>query len=323
MSIEIFNVVINLENPLGNLLLFVFLIALTVVGYFYMVRLRERRATAFGNIHTIERVQGFRRYAPSNIVLIMKVLLIFLIFMAATQSVELRQKKPVTNTDYILLIDSSGSMAANDFPPTRLAAAKELSKNWLNEVPNSTQVGIVSFSSTVESYVPLTTDKEVLQAAVDGIEVQYSHAGTSIDYALNFALDALNESKRNKSILLFTDGTQDFNPTIVSRARQLNIPVIAFGIGSKSNSVSNRSLPADYAEYFDNLALNFTILENLANQTGGKAFRVSSVSELQKSFSQATLQETQVRLNTNYYFLILIALLSIAELLIYSREGAL
>ena len=323
MNIEIFNVVINLENPLGNLLLFVFLIAITVVGYFYMVRLRERRATAFGNIHTIERVQGFRRYAPSNIVLIMKILLIFLIFMAATQSVELRQKKPVTNTDYILLIDSSGSMASNDFPPTRLAAAKELSKNWLNEVPNSTQVGIVSFSSTVESYVPLTTDKEVLLAAVDGIDVQYSHAGTSMDYALNFALDALNESKRNRSILLFTDGTQDFNPAIVLRARQLNIPVIAFGIGSKDNSVSNRSLPADYAEYYDNLALNFTILENLANKTGGKAFRVSSVSELQKSFNQATLQETQVRLNTNYYLLILIALLSIAELLIYSREGAL
>jgi Ca-activated chloride channel family protein len=323
VNIEISKLVIHLENPLGNLLLFVFLIALTVVGYFYMVRLREKRATAFGNIHTIERVQGFRRYAPSNIVLIMKILMILLIFMAATQSVDLRQKKPVTNTDYLLLIDSSGSMAQNDFPPTRLAAAKQLSRNWLNEVPNSTQVGVVSFSSTVESYVPLTTDKEVLLAAVDGIEIDYSHAGTSMDYALNFALESLNESKRNKTILLFTDGTQGFDPTIISRARQLSVPVIAFGIGAKSNRLSNRTMPKDYEEYYDVLSLNFTILENLANQTGGKAYGVSSISELQKSFNLATLQETQVRLNTNYYVLIFIALLSIAEMLIYSREGAL
>jgi Ca-activated chloride channel homolog len=321
MNIELFNIVLHFENPIGNMLLFVFLIALTIVGYYYMVRLREKRATTFGNIRTLERVQGFKRYSPSHIVLLMKIVLIALIFMAATQTIDIRQKMPVSDTDYLLLIDSSGSMAQSDFQPTRLAAAKELSNNWLNEVPNSTQVGIVSFSSTVDSFVPLTTDKQVLHAAVTSIDFQYGQAGTSIDYALNFAVDALNSSQRNRTILLFTDGTDTIDPKTISRIRQYNIPVTVFGIGS--TVVSNRSIPKDFQEYYNELALNFTVIENLANKTGGIAFQVSNVNELQKSFNQATLRETQVRLNTNYYFLILVALLSIAELLLYSKEGAL
>jgi Ca-activated chloride channel family protein len=323
LNIAIGNLIINLQNPLGNLLLFLLLIVLTVVGYYYMVQLREKRATAFGNIHTIERVQGFRRYAPSQTVLWMKIALICLLFLVATQTIELRKRSPVGNTDYILLIDSSGSMSNPDFPPSRLAAAKELSLNWLNEVPNSTRIGVVSFSSTVEDYVPLTTDKELLKTTVDSISVQYGHAGTSVDYALNFAIDALNNSARNKSILLFTDGTTDVNNLVISRARQFNIPVTAFGIGGKNTRVSNRTIPSDFVDYYNDLALNFTILDNLANMTGGTAYRVTSVDELQKSFSAATLREAQVPLNTNYYMLIVIALLSIAELLVYSKEGAL
>ena len=61
MNIELGQIVVHYENPLANLLLFVLLLVVTVVVYFYMVRLRERRATAFGNIKTLERVQGFRR----------------------------------------------------------------------------------------------------------------------------------------------------------------------------------------------------------------------------------------------------------------------
>ncbi len=322
MNIQISDIVIRLENPVGNILLFTLLIVLTIIGYYYMVRLRERRATAFGNIRTIERVQGFRRYSPSNVVLIMKIILISLLFLAATQSIELRQKLPVTDTDYMLLIDSSGSMGQTDFSPNRLAAAKKLSQHWLDEVPNSTMIGIISFSDSVNEYVEPTLDKELLKIIVENINIDYSHAGTSSDYALNFAIDAFNDTIRNKSILLFTDGTQNVDPLVIARANQFNTPVTVFGIGTK-NSSSNRTIPEEYKEFYSEMDMNFTLLEELANMTGGTAYYVSSEDELQASFSDATLRETQTRLNTNYYILILIAVLSIAELLIYSKEGAL
>jgi len=321
LNIPLSNIVVRLENPLGNFLLFALLIVLTIIGYYYMVRLREGRATAFGNIRTIERVQGFRRYAPSNLVLLMKIILISLIFLAATQTIELREKKPISNTDYMLLIDSSGSMTQTDFTPTRLSAAKKLSQDWLKEVPNSTLIGVVSFSDTVKDYVTPTLDKALLSSVISDIEVDYSHVGKDVNYALSFAIDSFNETTKNKSILLFTDGTQDIDPMVVAKANQFHTPITVFGIGS--NTTSNRTIPEEYKQYYNDLEMNFTILDELANSTGGVAYRVSNNQELQKSFGDATLRETQVRLNTNYYILILIAILSIAELLVYSREGAL
>lgn len=322
MNIQIADLIIRLENPLGNFLLFTLLIVLTIIGYYYMVRLRENRATAFGNIKTIERVQGFRRYSPSNRVLIMKIVLISLIFLAATQSIELRQKKPITDTDYMLIIDSSSSMGQTDFDPNRLSAAKELSQAWLKEVPNSTMIGVISFSDTVNEFVTPTTDKEMLQIVIENINIDYSRAGTFTDYALNFAINAFNETTKNRTILLFTDGTQSIDPMVIAMANQRNIPVTVFGIGSK-NITSNRTIPEEYKEFYSEMEMNFTVLEEIANNTGGKAYYVSDEYELKSSFSDATLRETQTRLNTNYYILLLIAVLSILELLVYSREGAL
>ncbi len=275
----------------------------------------------FGNIKTLERVHGFKRFSPSPLILVIKVGIVCLLFLTATESIELRKQQLSSDRDYVLLIDSSSSMSKTDFNPNRLTAAKTISREWLRALPNSTRVGFIAFTSTVTSSLPLSHDKLTIQDEIEEISIDYAESGTNLDFALNTALDQLERSDLNRTVLLFTDGADDVEKLTIARANSLGVQIDIFGIGSRESE--NRVIDEEFRDFYQTLELNFTKLEELSNSTDGKAYKISSIDELRSSFQQATLETIHVKLNTTYYIVLLIALLSISELVIYSRFGAL
>lgn len=315
----------NLYNPLRDSILLLILIIMTIAAYFLMVYFRGKRGTYFGNLQTLEKTHGFRVFHVNSAILIVKLIVVVLLYMLATNSIEVREFQPIADTDYVLLIDVSSSMAKTDYLPNRLSSAKEISNKWLEILPNDTSVGMVAFSQDVDTFIPLTYDKSEVKNMVKDLEINYSKSGTDLDYAINYAIDLLNETSHQKSILLFTDGTETLTNLTISKMQNKEIKLIAFGIGSNNeDELANlKDIPEEFRKDYTPLDLNFTILQNIANKTGGSAYMVSDEIQLKESFDSATMEQTKVTINSGYYVVLLITIISILEFVIYSKFGAL
>jgi Ca-activated chloride channel family protein len=88
----------------------------------------------------------------------------------------------------ILAIDVSNSMRADDVAPTRLAAAQKAAREFIEEQPATTRIGVVAFAETALTVQRPTTNREDLLEAIDRLEPQ---EGTAVGEAILVSLQAL------------------------------------------------------------------------------------------------------------------------------------
>ena len=116
---------------------------------------------------------------------------------------------PVERASVMLATDVSGSMTATDIQPSRLVAAKRAARQFVDEVPDRLNVGLVAFNSTPRVLQSPTRDREVVKAAIDSME---SSGGTATGEAIATATSALRrtaapgERPPPAAILLLSDG---------------------------------------------------------------------------------------------------------------------
>jgi Ca-activated chloride channel family protein len=89
----------------------------------------------------------------------------------------------------ILVVDTSRSMQAEDVKPTRLGAAQEAIRTFLDHAPRDLRVGLVVFAGEAQVATPPTKDHELVKAAVDGIDGFLVYGGTAIGDALQTAVE--------------------------------------------------------------------------------------------------------------------------------------
>jgi Ca-activated chloride channel family protein len=95
---------------------------------------------------------------------------------------------PTLREVIILVIDVSNSMLADDVAPTRLAAAQKAAREFIEEQPATTRIGVVAFAGTALAVQRPTTNREDLLEAVDRLEAQ---EGTAVGEAILVSLQAL------------------------------------------------------------------------------------------------------------------------------------
>ncbi|MDX2145489.1 MAG: VWA domain-containing protein [Rhodospirillaceae bacterium] len=88
----------------------------------------------------------------------------------------------------ILAIDVSNSMLADDVTPTRLEAAQKAARDFIEEQPATTQIGVVAFAETALAVQRPTTNREDLIKAIDRLKAQ---EGTAVGGAILVSLQAL------------------------------------------------------------------------------------------------------------------------------------
>ena len=93
-----------------------------------------------------------------------------------------------SDTSIILTLDVSRSMCSTDVSPNRLAAAQEAAREFVDDQPGDTRLGIVVFAATAQVLVPPTTDRDRLHDAIDGLTTSI---GTAIGNGLLSSIDAL------------------------------------------------------------------------------------------------------------------------------------
>jgi Ca-activated chloride channel homolog len=173
------------ERP--YLLLTLIVVGLAVLFWLWAERRRMRYAVRFTNLEVLAAVAGGRqwsRYVPPAL---------FALSLAALSIALARPhvNRMVANerATVILVLDTSRSMQATDVKPTRLGAAQEALRLFLDSVPDRLRVGFVVFAGEAQVATPPTADHDLVLQSVDSAGEFLIYGGTAIGDALQTAVE--------------------------------------------------------------------------------------------------------------------------------------
>jgi Ca-activated chloride channel homolog len=209
--------------------------------------------------------------------------------------------------DIILCIDVSGSMTAQDFTPNRMEAAKKVAADFVDNRP-SDRIGVVIFAGESFTQCPLTTDHYILKSQIAQIRNGLLEDGTAIGSGLATSVDRLRNSKsKSKVIILLTDGVNNgglIDPNTAKEiAKTFKIKVYTIGVGTDGYAPTPVSTPLGIVMQNEKVAIDEKLLQNIANETGGKYFRATDNNSLQHIYKEIDrLEKSKVEITTFHRF---------------------
>ncbi len=246
-------------------------------------------------------------------------------------------KKSTEGVDIVLVLDVSESMDAEDLDPTRIIAAKQVIRQFINQRPND-RIGLVVFGGESVMKSPLTRDFDFLLTQVDEVKLRELKQGTAIGLGITNGISRLRKSQsKNKILILLTDGDSNVgavNPmTAAKLAAQEGIRIYTIGIGKQDRVVvpiygfdsrgRKTHLVAQVPSY-----LNPKLLEEMSELTGGKSYMARDTGMLSRILQEIDkLEKTKVLLTAHteleelflYPALAALLLLTVSYLLLETR----
>lgn len=96
---------------------------------------------------------------------------------------------PLREATVMLVLDTSGSMRAKDLKPSRIEAAQQAAKQFIQDKPSRLRVGLVTAAGTAALVQAPTDERDALLKALDYLPLQYGSAlGTGILVSLEALL---------------------------------------------------------------------------------------------------------------------------------------
>ena len=209
---------------------------------------------------------------------------------------------PRTQGIVMLAFDVSGSMAAKDIAPTRIAAAQSAAKDFVARQPTGISIGVVAFSDSGVSVQVPTTDPGPVTTAIERLAPQ---KGTSLASGITASLNAIAAAERGPygndyytvgtpaptasptpvpagthapaAIILLTDGENNEQPDPLKAAQTAadrGVRVYTIGIGSASGS------DLDVNGIHIHTTLNAAQLQQIAQLTGGTYYAATDAAQL-------------------------------------------
>ena len=183
--------------------------------------------------------------------------------------------------EVLIALDLSASMLADDVKPTRLARAKLLIGNLLDELQGE-RVGLAVFAGTSFLQVPLSSDYEVLRDILPGLDPSYlPQAGTDYAGMLRVANEAFGQStSADRFLIVLSDGeAHDMGwKAALAELKSKQVKIITLGIGTAGGALltdPQGGVMKDERGAAVLSRLEPATLQELAQQTGG-AYREAS-----------------------------------------------
>lgn len=252
-------------------------------------------------------LQGFKgseslltKLKPGLDVLRLLAMSLLIVALARPRTVDISNKTKTTKgIDIVVAIDVSGSMLAKDFKPNRMEAIKRVASEFVEERPND-RIGLVVYASEAYTKSPVTSDKAVIQEAIQSIKYDnVLQDGTGIGMGLATAVNRLKDSKaKSKVVILLTDGVNNagfIEPETASDiAQQYGIKVYTIGIGTNGMAESPYAIGPNGQLLFQMMKVEIDeqLMKNIAMKTGGKYFRATSNDKLAAIYNEINKLET-------------------------------
>lgn len=279
-----------------------------VLALVYFIKSRQRDVSFRFPSKTLLTLLGASwkvrfRFVPQMIRYV--VLALFLLALAGPRSVLEETVYKTEGIDIVLAIDSSGSMAAEDFivggkRVNRLAIVKDVVKEFIEKREND-QIGLVAFAGLAYTVCPLTTDYSWLERNLERVELGLIRDGTAVGSAIASSIARLKTSKaKSKVIILLTDGNNNagkIDPLTAARAaKTYGVKIYTIGAGTKGR------VPYPTRDFFGRkvyqnviIELDEETLQEVSDITGGKYFRASGTKALREIYKEIdALERTEI-----------------------------
>tara|TARA_B100000315_G_scaffold115297_1_gene105829 strand:- start:6606 stop:7601 length:996 start_codon:yes stop_codon:yes gene_type:complete len=245
------------------------------------------------------------RFSYIQLILRFAAISLFIIALAGPQSVLQKSFHKTEGIDIVLAIDSSGSMAAEDFTIrekryNRLAVVKGVVKEFIQQRYGD-RIGLISFAALAYTVSPLTTDYDWLNANLERIDLGLIKDGTAIGSAISSSLSRLKNSEaKSKVVILLTDGVSNagkIDPLTAARAaKSLGIKIYTIGAGTEgyapfpSKDIFGRSVYRNVL-----IKIDEKTLKKIAEITEASYFRATDEKSLREIYNEIDhLEKTEI-----------------------------
>jgi Ca-activated chloride channel homolog len=280
------------------------LIPLIIFIHFYTLRRRRSVALRFANFEAISRVKGVD-ILSKNIVILILTSIIAVSLILALAGTTYHRTLYSSAFSFGIALDSSRSMEADDFFPTRHEAAKETAINFVENSATGTKMSITSFSGNAFIEQSITDDKSILKQAIRNIPIS-SVGGTDLGEAVITSTNLL-KGEESKAIILISDGRINIGTLDLSinYANENDVIVHSIGMGTVEGGTTS---------YGSLSKIDEDALKAIAHNTGGQYFNALNKDLLLTSFDSIMgLRLGKVSLDLSPYLTILALVLFIIE----------
>jgi len=283
---------------------FALLVLVPVLVFWYLKNNNAQQGTLIISDATATGLSSWKssfRHLPFTLRLLALCCIIMALARPQTKS-ELQQTDG-EGVDIILCLDVSGSMTAQDFQPNRLEAAKNVASDFVSR-RTSDRIGVVIFAGESFTQCPITTDHNVLLAAIENIHNGLLEDGTAIGSGLGTSVDRLRTSQsKSKIIILLTDGENNgglIDPqTAKEIAKTFGIKVYTIGVGTDGYAQQPVNTPMGIQIQSTKVAIDEKLLQEIASETGGRYFRAKDNDGLSNIYTEIdNLEKSKVQLST-------------------------
>ena len=290
------------------------LLPLLPAAYLWLLRRRARSAVHYSNVAVVRAAaagRNWRRHVPPALLLLAFGALLF----AAARPVA-RITLPWSHSTVMLAIDVSLSMRVSDVKPTRMAAAQDAAKVFLQDLPKDIEVALVTFAGSSQVVQRATLDRAALVTAIDNFQMQFGTAvGNAIVHSLSElfpdhgldvgemqfggrqrgrSLDAAQKpppkqvapvqpgTYRSAAIILLTDGRRTTGIDTLEAARMAadrGVRIYVVGLGTADGS--SVGMPEGMPIY---LQLDEPTLREVARLTGGEYYHAGTAEKLRSVY---------------------------------------
>ena len=196
-------------------------------------------------------------------------------------------------------------MEAMDFklrgqPSNRLEVVKDVVGKFVEQRAND-KIGLVAFAGRPYLVSPLTQDRAWLGQRIASLKMGMVEDGTAIGSALISAVGHLKDSQaKSRIIILLTDGVNNKGAatpeTSAEAAKALGIRVYTIGAGTIGEAPMPVRDPFGGVHYQNvKVDVDEPMLQKVADLTGGKMFRATDTSSLEKIYDAINQLETTTR----------------------------
>jgi Ca-activated chloride channel family protein len=226
----------------------------------------------------------------------MLVLILFIVALAGPQSVLEESKSKAEGINMALLLDTSTSMAAEDFTINgkrlnRLDVIKSVLKEFVMQ-RSSDRLGLIAFAAKPYTVSPLTSDHTWLLSNLDRVKFGLMEDGTAIGSAIAAGVARLRKAEgKSNVIILLTDGVNNSGKILpldaASAAAALGIKIYTIGAGTKGMA------PYPLQDFmgrtvYQNVKIEIDedTLRKIAEKTGGEYFRATDTDSLKSIYER-------------------------------------
>ncbi len=257
-----------------------------IISHFYGMKYGKKRSIRFANFEALKRVSGKHKISLNLPSLLSRAFILGFLVFALTGPI-IWYTGTGGNFNFLVAIDSSGSMLADDFTPNRLEAAKRAASEFVDMVSKDSTMALMSFSGTQFVKQLPTDDFEAVKELIDGINVEYS-SGTAIGDAIIAGANVLLEDDRARVIVLLTDGQSNVGTVLEKAINYANNKQVTVNTIGMATATGGRFRDLQAVSTLDEDSLRY-----ISENTGGSFYKAETQQELVAAYTDIAKTSTK------------------------------